>query len=139
MTSTGDLYHPPGIKVIVHEKTYNCWTWSLHFTDDWYIGPSMEHYICVQCFIPKTSSVRNVNTLTLFPDATPFTKMERKQYLQQSVGDTLAILSKPKTQLPFLPYGDTTTSAVEPIANLLQHAIPRAPPVIPTPKPTPTP
>ena len=34
---------------------------------------------------------------------------------------------------------DTTTSAVESIANLIQCKIPRAPPVVPTNDPTPTP
>ena len=98
----------------------------------------MEHYRSVQCFMPATSSVRNVDTLNFFPSATPLPKMETEYYLQQSVGNILAILSKPKTQLPFLTYGDTTTSAVESITKILQRVIPRATPVIPTPDPTPT-
>ena len=65
--------------------------------------------------------------------------METEYYLRQSVGDILAILSKPKTQPPFLTYGETRTSAVYSIAKLLKRAIPREPPVIPTPNPTPTP
>ena len=65
--------------------------------------------------------------------------METEDYLQQSIGEILAILIKPKNQLPFSTYEDTTTSAVESISKLLQRAIPRAPPVILNLNPTPTP
>ena len=111
---------PPGTKVIVREKTDNRWTWSPLGTDGWYIGPSMEYYRCVQFFMPKTSSVRNIYTLTFFPAAIPFPKMETENYLRQSVGYILAILSNHKTQLPFLTDGGNTTSAVESIDKLLQ-------------------
>ena len=103
---------PPGIKLIVHENTDNRWYWYPHGTDGCYIGPSMEHYRRVQCFMPDTSSLRNVDTLTFFPDAIPHPKMETEDYVQQSVGNILAIPSKPKTQLPFLTCGDTTESTV---------------------------
>ena len=74
---------PPGNKVIVHEKTENHRSWSHYGTDGCYIGPSMEHYRCVQCFMTATSSVRNVDTLTLFPATIPFPKMETEDYLQK--------------------------------------------------------
>ena len=99
----------------------------------------MEHYIRVQCFIPATSSVPNVDTLTLFPAAIQYPKIETEDYLQQSVGVILAILSNPKTQIPFLTYGETAASTVESISKLLQHTISRAPPATHTPDPTPTP
>ena len=65
--------------------------------------------------------------------------METKDYLRQSVGNILAILSKNKTQLPLLTYGDTTKSVVESIAKILQRAITHSPPFIMTTDPTPTP
>ena len=34
--------------------------------------------------MPETSSVCNVDTLTLFPDAIPYPKMDTEDYLQQS-------------------------------------------------------
>ena len=94
-------------------------TWSPHVTDGWYIGPSMEHYRCVKCFMPRTSSLQNVDTLTFFPAVIPSPKMDTEDDLQQSVDDILAIQSNPKTQLLFLPYGDTTTGAVGSIDKLL--------------------
>ena len=59
--------------------------------------------------------------LNLFPAAITLPKMDTEDYLWQSVGNILAILSKPKTQLTFLTYEDTTTSAVESIAKILQR------------------
>ena len=110
---------PPGTKVIVHEKTDNRRSWSPYVMYDWYIDPSMKNYGYVQCFMPTTSSLHNVYTLAFFPAAIPFPKTETEYYLQLSVGDISAILSKPITQLPLLTYGDTTTSPVESIASLL--------------------
>ena len=99
----------------------------------------MENYRCVKCFMPATSSVRNVDTLNSFPTAILYPKIETEDYLRQSIGDIIDILIKPNTQLPFSTYGDTTTSAVESITNLLQHAIPHSPQLIQTPEPNPTP
>ena len=99
----------------------------------------MEHYICVNFFIPDTSSVRNVDIRTFLHAATPLPKIETEDYLQQSIGDILSILSKKNNQPPLLTYGETKTSKFESIANILQRAIPRAPPFILNPYPTPTP
>ena len=67
---------PPGTKVIVHEKTDNHQSWSLHGAYGWYIGPLMKHNRCVKCYMLATSSVRNVYTLTFFSTVIPFPKME---------------------------------------------------------------
>ena len=47
------------------------------------------------------SSVHNVDTLKLLPTIITTQKMETEDYLQKSVGNILAILNKPKNQLPF--------------------------------------
>ena len=86
----------------------------------------MEHYQCVNIYIPETSSVRNVDILTFFSTVIPFPIIETEDYLLQSVDNILGILNKPKTQLPFLTYGESKTRAIKSIANLLQRVIPRA-------------
>jgi hypothetical protein len=135
---------PPGTKVIVHEKHDNRATWSPRGTDGWYIGPSLEHYRCVKCFMPETHSVRDADTVTFMPTVIPFPKTTTEDYLRQSVGDILSLLKHQKSQLPFLNYGDDTTNAIQQIATLLNRAIPPPVPVIPnlpvpTPAPMPTP
>ena len=67
---------PPGTKVSVNENTDNRHSWYPHGTGGWYISPSMEHQICVQFFMPETSSVRNVDTLAFFSADMPFPIME---------------------------------------------------------------
>jgi len=82
--------------------------------------------------MPATSSERNIETLTFFPMIIPFPKTTTKDYLCQSVGDILGIINQPKTQLPFLIYGDDTINAIRQIAILLHRAVPAPAPVIPT-------
>ena len=74
---------PPVTKLIVHENSENPRPWSPYGTNGWYVGPSMEYYRCVQCFMPAISSVRKIHILTFFPSATPFPKMDTEYYLQQ--------------------------------------------------------
>ena len=38
---------PLGTRVLVHENTTNIHTWEPRGTDEWYIGPVLEHYQCV--------------------------------------------------------------------------------------------
>ena len=38
---------PPGTRVIVHGKPGKCTSWGHHITPRWYIGPSIDQYICM--------------------------------------------------------------------------------------------
>ena len=55
---------PPGTRVVVHEKPLQRASWAFHGIDGWYIGPSTEHYRCVKCFIPKSKSERDADTVS---------------------------------------------------------------------------
>jgi hypothetical protein len=92
---------PPGTRVVIHEKVDNRLSWATHSTDGWYIGPSMHHYRCVQCLVPNTSRVWDVDTLTFFPHSIPFPKTTTEEYLRQSVGDILELISHPPTNYLF--------------------------------------
>ena len=37
---------PSGTQIIVHEKPTAREIWSVHGVIGWYLGPSMEHYMC---------------------------------------------------------------------------------------------
>ena len=43
---------PAGTKVLVHEKSRQRASWANHGIQGWYVGPSLEHYRCVKCYIP---------------------------------------------------------------------------------------
>ena len=48
---------PIGTIALVHEKNTNWRTWSPCGTNGWYIGPDLEHYRCVECYIPPTHRI----------------------------------------------------------------------------------
>ena len=84
---------PPGTKVLLHEKPDVRRTWAPRGTDAWYIGPALEHYRCVECYMPETRSTRIADTLEYFPAQIPFPKSTTEDYLRQSISDILAILN----------------------------------------------
>ncbi len=121
---------PPGTRTIVHLKPDQRASWAFHGEEGWYVGPSMEHYRCVKCYLPTTARVRDVDTLQFFPKKIPFPKITTEDYLKQAASDILAILQKPPSSLPYLAYGDATNNAIVQIATLLGRA--DAPPELPT-------
>ena len=54
---------PPITRVIVYDKPVNRTSWGRYGTPGWYIGPSLDHYIFMQCYMPATGIVRITYTL----------------------------------------------------------------------------
>jgi hypothetical protein len=46
-----------------------------HGASGWYVGPSLDHYRCHQCYIPSTSQSWNVLTVDWFPHTVPIPKV----------------------------------------------------------------
>ena len=65
---------PLGTKVLLHEKLDVHRTWAPRGTDAFYIGPALEHYCCVECYMPETRSTRIADKLEYFPTQVPFSK-----------------------------------------------------------------
>ena len=57
---------PPGTKVVVHEKPNVRDSWGLRGLEGWYIGPSLQHYRCVKCFMPNTKAVKDADTVLFY-------------------------------------------------------------------------
>jgi hypothetical protein len=113
---------PPGTKGLIHLKPDQPASWAYHGEEGWYVGPSMEHYGCVKCYIPKSGRERDVDTLTFFPKSVPFPQISTEDYSKQAASDIVALLQQPPTNLPFLAYGDATKNALVQIATLLGRA-----------------
>jgi hypothetical protein len=113
---------PPGTKVLIHLKPDQQASWAYYGEEGWYVGPLMEHYRCVKCYIPKSGRELDIDTLTFFPKSVPFPQISTEDYLKQAASDIVAILQQPPTNLPFLAYGDTTNNALVQIATLLGQA-----------------
>ena len=114
---------PPGTKVIVHDKPGNRGSWDLHGSDGWYIGPSMQHYRCVKCFMSSTKSIRNADTVAFFPETIPLPTTTLEDHLRQATTDIIRILTKPTktTRFPSLEIGDATRNGLLKVAKYLQR------------------
>ena len=128
---------PAGTRIVIHEKSNKRATWSPHSTDAWYIGPSLHHYRCVDCYLPATHSTRVADTVEFFSDTIPFPSTSMEDHLRNSVSDILSILNEPKTASPLLPINDDTRTALRQIATIINKSIPLPPPVVPFSLPTP--
>ena len=116
---------PPGTRVVVHEKPQQRASWAFHGVDGWYIGPSPEHYRCVKCYITKTKSERDADTVSFHPHTIEFPEISTLDYLQQASDDILHILGNPQTAFPYLEGGEQTKNAYLKIAKLLKRATAR--------------
>jgi hypothetical protein len=47
---------PAGTRVVAREKPNQRRIWAPHDMDDWYAGPTMDHYRCYQVYITNTTS-----------------------------------------------------------------------------------
>ena len=107
---------------MVHLKPDQRASWAYHGEEGWYVGPSMEHYCCVKCYLPSTTRERDVDSLQFFPTSIPFPNISTEEYLKQAASDIVAILQKPPSSIPYLAYGDTTQNALVQIATFLGRA-----------------
>ena len=58
---------PPGTKAIVHLKNNQRGTWAPKGVEAWYIGPCMNHYRCLNFYIPSTCGERVSDSAKLYP------------------------------------------------------------------------
>ena len=113
----------PGTKVIVHTHPDKRASWELQGEQGWYIGPSLDHYRCMKCYIPRTRAVINSNSIEFFPRQIPFPEVTLQDHLKQAVEDIIAILMNlPVSIKPSLQEGDPTNEAILSIAKLLNRA-----------------
>ena len=72
---------PPGTPMIVNDKPGNWTPWGYHGTPGWYISPSLDHYRCMQFYIPATGMVRITDTLQYILKAFAYPKITTYDYL----------------------------------------------------------
>ena len=87
---------PPGTCVILRYKSGNRTLWGHHGTPGWYIGLSLDHYRCMQCYMPATETVRITDTIQYTPKAFDFPKTTTGDYLQKSTRDIIVIMNNPR-------------------------------------------
>mmetsp|Transcript_18114 Transcript_18114/g.28125 ORF Transcript_18114/g.28125 Transcript_18114/m.28125 type:complete len:352 (-) Transcript_18114:350-1405(-) len=119
---------PPGTCVIAHEKPQQRCMWDPHGVNGWYVGPALDHYRCITCYIPTTGKERVVDTVQWFPHVVPIPAASTDNYLRQAVADIIALLNT-RQQHPTLVLNPYTKQIVRQVAELLQRATPHPQPV----------
>ena len=76
----------------------------------------------MQCYIPITGIVRINDTLKYNPEAFDFPKTTTEDYLQQAIGDILAIIQDPLKTISFLSYEYETKNSINKISHILQES-----------------
>ena len=111
---------PPGTKVVVHSKPDNRASWDANGKEGWYVGYSPHHYRCMKCFMPKTRSEINADTIVFFPHIIDFPKVTPEFFLRQAALDIITILTNPlPSTLPTIQAGDETKNAILQLATIL--------------------
>jgi hypothetical protein len=128
---------PPGTQVVAHITPSQRANMAPHGVDSWYVGPSLDHYRCHQCYIPSTFRSWNVLTVDWFPHTVPFPKVNTDIYLRQTADNMLSLLHSRKEHHSPLAFGSTTKNAFIQIAQILRRAtrLPIPPPLTPVPEP----
>ena len=106
-------------------------SWAPNREEAWYIGPSMEHYRCVNCYFPNTKTTRDVDTVTFFPTTVPFPKVNLEAFLRQAASDIVSLLQNPpSTTTPSLPAGDDIQNALLQLATIIHRTDDLTSPII---------
>ena len=97
----------PDTKIVFYVKPNVREIWELNGEVKWYVGPSMNQYICIHCYFPRTRTPRDCDTVTFPPKHIPFPQVKLKDLLHQSSKDIISILTAPpSTTTPSLVVGD---------------------------------
>ena len=113
-----------GTRILIHAKPNKRDSRSFHGEDGWYIGPAMDHYRCITCYIPSTFKTKFTDTATLIPHNIP---ISISIHLRKISSDLIYILNKKKYPIPGLTYSEPTKEALQQIATLLnRNEIPEA-------------
>ena len=74
----------------------------------------------MQCYMPAAGILHITDTLQYIPKVFTFLKTNTEYYLQQEIGDIIAIIQYPPKTLNYLSYGDATINVINKIAHIVQ-------------------
>ena len=94
--------------MIVPNKPGKITSWGHHDTPGWYIGQSLDHYRCIQWYMPATEIFRITDKLQYNLKAFYFPKTNTEDDLRQEIGDIITIMKDPPNTPSFFSYGDAT-------------------------------
>ena len=119
---------PPGTKCIIHAKPNQRSSWQFHGKEAWTIGPSLNHYRCIRCFIPTTRTEVDVDTLVLLPTRYFLPKTTLDDHIRHVAAKLLRLLSNNKHPLPGLKILPSTYTALINLQNIFKYNLTQSPP-----------
>ena len=115
---------PPGTKCIIHSKPTHRASWEYHGKEAWTIGPSMNHYRCIKCFLPTSRAEVDVDTLVLLPSKHFFPKPSLDEHIRHVAAKLLQLLTSQQRPLPGLKINQSTYNALKTLQQIFQNDIP---------------
>ena len=114
---------PPGMKILVHERSTDRGSYDVHAITGWYLGPSLKHYRCHKVWIPQTSSTRIADQVTWLPHNIPMPTATTQDLIIASAKDLTAALQLHTTN-SLLPPSDTVTrNALLQLSNIFANKV----------------
>jgi len=125
---------PPGLKILIHEKTNQRRSWAPRGTEGWYLGPAKEHYRCHRVYCTKTSAERITDTVAILPhQKVPSVTLQEAAIV--ATDKLTTFLNKSKN------VGDDQLHALKELARIFLHTatnrtqptpmLPQLPPLVP--------
>ena len=112
---------PPGIRVLAHMKPSVRGTWAPNGKYPWYVGPSLSHYRCVNCYFPETRATRDVDTVE-FLSTVPFPKVQLSDFLRQAAECIVHLLQNQLlSTISSLQAGDGVNNALLHLVTILNR------------------
>ena len=94
-------------------------SWGFHGQDGWTIGPSVDHYRLLKCYIPEANSEIDCNTINFFPHHYPMPEYKLEEYLKQATENIIHILLSKKSRTLTFNTRDDTYTALHQLATIL--------------------
>ncbi len=110
---------PPGMKLVIHNKPSQRRSWDPHGLLAFYVGPAMQHYRCMRCYVPATKAERVTDTVTYLPHNIPLPHATPDIYIQKTLDDILNILKDHTRPSPVL-HPETPIKAIIQLEKILK-------------------
>jgi hypothetical protein len=117
---------PPGIRVVIHEKSTKQGTWAPHGALGFYIGPAPDHYQCWRIYVPKTQSERIGDTVEFSPQHGHMSTLTSAALVTSAALELTETIKKLNTtkgpKNTFEPINEPTTKALVRLAEIFHQA-----------------
>ena len=115
---------PPGIRILIHEKSDKRTSWSPHALDGWYIGPATESYRCYKVWVWETRATRICDTISWFPTKITMPLASPTDLILAGVQDIVQALNDPAPATVFKNLNDSHVEALRQLTSLLTGITP---------------